>query len=322
VGWLQAAASKFGRSNASHYARRIARLSSDDEVELINRILNGGYDQGCFLRPEPSCFLALDPHAFEEVFDALRDRVGSVAPTEPDPVGDEGIPAGLIDGREPGWAVITQRCDLVRCLRDEPFVELARATHETDASVVERARKNSSRLVFLASSPDGAWVVDLRYRALLAKDQLPATPALNPVPVGTDRRRLKLRIGQRYSRDALPDDLVETVQRPIIKTLRKTGARAASELFTEWLVFRVGGKVAIQALFDADKTSQANADDAYNEIEKALGKELHEIIAEDESGAVSLQNISLWRYFYGFKVDLDEVSYGSKASPGAAKPTL
>jgi len=225
-------------------------------------------------------------------------------------------------GEAPGWVVITQRCDLIRSLHDEPFVEIARVAFETDANLVQSAKRNSSRFLFIAAVAGGAWVADLRHQALLAKDQLPATPALNPVPAGTDRRRLKLRIGQRYSRDALPTDLVEAVQKPILKVLKKSGPRKASESFSEWLVFRSGDKVVIQAVFDLSRISQAAADDAYNEIEKAFGQELLALIDEKDSGAVSLQGISLWRYFYGFKMDLDEVSYGSKASPDATKPTL
>ena len=239
-----------------------------------------------------------------------------------DPFSDDGIEAGAIEGHEPGYVVISQRCDLIRCLHDEPFVELAHATFETGTNVINSARKNSSRLLHIADGADGAWIADLRHRALLAKDQILANAPLNPVPPGTARRRLKLRIGQRYSRDALPADLVERLQRPVTQTLRKAAPRRNSELFNEWLVFRDGERVTVQALFDLTKTTQQAADDAYSEIEKALDESVRSLIDETNSGAIALQQINLWRYFEGFKMDLDEITYGSKASPHAAKPTM
>jgi hypothetical protein len=52
-----------------------------------------------------------------------------------------------------------------------------------------------------------------------------------------------------------------------------------------------------------------------------MPEELIGLIAED-SGAVSVKEMNFFTYFYGWKMDLDEVTYHRKAGPDEAAPSV
>jgi hypothetical protein len=209
--------------HAAKYIERILALGEDAEVKLLDAILTRGYDQGCFLRPDMLDLLpASDPTATDAVLAALAARQLAPSASAADPFEHDALAAQELGEVEPGFIVLTQRCDLVRSLAVEPFVELAAVEVVRDKDRISVAKRNSPRSIFIAEHPDGAWVPDLRRRAVLAKDRLPAYAARQLVAEGSPHKRLKLRVGQRYSRDALPTDLVERLQRPLVKLLRKS----------------------------------------------------------------------------------------------------
>jgi len=221
------------------------------EREVLDRILASGIDQGAFVRP-PQHQLAVV--ADERLARLLRDvsARASCSPGVEDPFFDRDPPQGPIDGDEPGWVVLTQRCDLIRAYRIEPLVELARAEPVTDRDILDQARSNSPRYIVLAERPDGAWVIDLRRRAWLPKHLLPDQDAVQPLATARARKRLRLRLGQRYWRDPVPDDIVRDVQRPLREALRRSRTRVRlGGYFSDWLGVRDGDKVLVLAIVGA-----------------------------------------------------------------------
>jgi hypothetical protein len=205
--------------------------------------------------------------------------------------------------------VLTQRCDLIRDYRVEPLVELAGAEPVTDRRILDQARSNSPRFVFLAERPDGAWVVDLRRRAWLPKYLLAGQDAVQPLPNVRARKRFRLRIGQRYWRDPVPDDIVSDVQRPLHDALDRSRARVRlGGLFSEWLGIRGGDKVLVLAILGEGK-DRREAEAAFDELLAKLKPDVRERLAP-ESAVVDVDDIAwgLW---------LDASSSTSTTSPTA-----
>lgn len=308
--------------NAANFIERILALSEPDEVKLLDAILVRGYDQGCFLRPDALDLLpASDPAATVAVLAALTARQLTPSPSAEDPFEDDALTAQTLAEDKSGFIVLTQRCDLVRSMAMEPFVELAAVEVVRDKADMSVAKRNSPRFIFVADHPEGAWVADLRRRAVLAKDRLPKYAPLQLVEAGEPHKRLKLRVGQRYSRDALPTDLVEHLQRPLVRLLRKAAHMEKVEPFSEFLVFRIGDQVEIVAVYPTT-VDRKTADDAWDALEEAMPQELIDLIHEPTSGAVSVTELSFFRYFGGWKLDLDEVTYQGKAGPDQEPPHL
>lgn len=307
--------------DAHEFIERIHALDEQQEGELLDDILTGGYDQGCFLRPEVSDLLpTTDPAVTDAVLGALVERGTKASPTAADPFEHDALPTGEAAGTERGYVVVTQRCDLVRSLSVEPFVELAGVELVRDKDAIGIAKRNSPRFIFVADHPEGAWVADLRRRVVLAKDRLPKYPALQLVAAGEPHKRFKLRAGQRYSRDALPTELVNLLQRPLVKLLSKSGNMKNVELFSDLIAFRNGDQVQVAAVFGVE-VNQHEAEDAWQALEDAMPDELRDLIHED-SGAVSVAQLNFWTYVHGWKLDLDEVTHHKKAGDAQAPPSL
>lgn len=299
--------------------QELAALSTDQERDVLNRILTRGYDQGCFLRPPAGSLLSVSTAALHTALEALSDRDGT-EPSEADPFESEPVPAGAINGSGEGQVVLTQRCDLVRGFCDEPLIELARASLVEEHAVITAAKQNSPRLIHLCDHANGAWVIDLRNRSVLAKHHLIEHEVVLPVAPGRPRRDLALRLHRRYSRDAIPDDIVREFQRPLVEWLRdKKARRRKTELFSEFLVQRSpDGALLVLGVIGADR-SRVDAEKAFRELMEGFAQKTAMTIAP-ESDAVTEDDLPLGLWKRAHKLDLDQLSRGSKASKESAEP--
>jgi hypothetical protein len=285
---------------------------------VLDRILASGVDQGSFLRPSQDQLVVLDDEGLGRLLEDVSTR-RPCSPSIEDPFADRDRPAAAIDGDKPGWVVLTQRCDLIRAYQVEPLVELARAEPVTDDRILEQARSNSPRYVFLAERPDGAWVIDLRRRAWLPKHLLADQSAVQPLTNARAVKRLRLRLGQRYWRDPVPDDIVRDVQRPLRDALRRSRARVRlAGHFTEWLGVRDGDKVLVLAILGEDK-DRREAETAFDDLLANLPPEVRARLAP-ESAVVDVNDISFGLWLDSFKFDFDEISFGRRAAEDHATP--
>ena len=166
--------------------------------------------------------------------------------------------------------------------------------------------------MFLAERPNGAWVVDLRRRAWLPKHLLPGQDAAHPLPDARARKRFRLRIGQRYWRDPVPDDIVRDVQRPLHDAFDRSRARVRlGGYFSEWLGIRDGDKVLVLAVVGEGK-DRREAEAAFDELLTKLKPELRDRLAP-ETAVVDVDDISLRLWLDAFKFDFDDISYGRRA---------
>lgn len=299
----------------------LGELGEDAERQLLDFILREGFDQGCFIRPDPEDLI----YGLPDMADRLG-RLAARAPQEPrveDPFERSALAETSIEGREPGFMILTQRCDLVRPICQEPCVELAAVHHCVDDATIVAASLNSPRWLRLDSDDGGAWIVDLRCRALLPKHLLPKTgAAVLPLQEGRARRHLAQRIGRRYSRRPVPTDIVEGIQRPLASYLKSNKKRRRqSELFMEFLAVRRGGEILLLGLIgrDADRV-KATID--FRDILAKFGP-LAGLPIAAESDAVTAVDIPLDLALddHTHKLDMDQLTWSSKASEQAAEPS-
>ena len=145
--------------------------------------------------------------------------------------------------------IVSQVCDLARSPAQEPYVEAVRAFWTSARSVIHQARTNSLRRFLLRERPsadDGveALVADSTRRVLIEKAALLALEPEWGFDAGDATRPREFRkwLGERYSREPLPDYLVLAVQRPIVRAverLRPTDARLQTLLAFREILFVV-----------------------------------------------------------------------------------
>ncbi len=302
------------------YIERLQRLDYEGEGELLEAILRAGFDQGCVISPREDQVLPYSAPGARHVIEAVSGRrLARASGDDPFP---DGLPVGAMPTQEPRLVVLTQRCDLIAGLVAEPFVELAQVV-AVDASSDEArsARLNSARLIAIAEDGEQLWAADLRVKAWLPKDLLPCQDAINVVPKGLPRDRFRLRLGQRFSRQALSAELVVRVQRPLIDRVigRNATARSQGAIFTDWLLAPEDGKFTLLAVVSQDH-SLREGDDAYEQLSQHFPEDLESLLT-DSSGAISMEQLDFLTWLTALKINLDELSWHPTKSGGHAEPT-
>ena len=114
-------------------------------------------------------------------------------------------------------------------------------------------------------------------------------------------------------------ELVRDLQRPIRDLFhQKSALKKAAGAFSDILVFRQDGKVLVQPV-TAVGEDRKQAEDAWEAISEALPAETQELLHRGP-GPVPIEQVGWWRYTQGWKLDVDDISYGKK-SAGQAPPT-
>ncbi len=134
-----------------------------------------------------------------------------------------GIPSSTIR-----LVVISQACDIVKPLNEEPNVFAMPVFRTDNVKILGPAARNSSRYFLL--DPDRGYVVDATSCVVIEK---PLLETLSPEVGATThdaRRRFARWITRRFNRPALPDDVVAVIVRPILENLRILQAQGALDM--------------------------------------------------------------------------------------------
>src|SRR4051812_15762128 len=105
---------------------RYDAITQAQEDDFVKRLIQEGWDAGCWLRPKAEQIIT----ATQEELAQLLDRLSGRASFERESVDDlfpNGRDCEPIEGEEPCFIVLSQRCDIVALLKNEPLVELAPA---------------------------------------------------------------------------------------------------------------------------------------------------------------------------------------------------
>jgi hypothetical protein len=309
---------------------RYDEVTQPQEAELLSRLIQEGWEAGCWIRPDPAKILPATQQEVAEFLERMRQRKGFARRAEDDPF-PNGRPCEPIEGEEPCYIVLTQRCDIAGLLRNEPLVELAPTTICTSQQRIDNAWRNSPREFPIDPRANPTHLVDLRYRFYIAKLDLVGLPVRQALPGDEPgyqvRERFTLRTGQRYTRSAVPDRLAEKVISPLYELVKDD--EELNALFTEWALFHGGQrerKPGIVATYreeidelqsdneqaeQADKIRQA-AEDKFQEVVDALPDDARaELDLDDDhrTRAVSEREhtVALWRL--SWKLEWDAESF-------------
>ena len=231
---------------------RYAEITQQQEVELLDRLVQQGWGAGCWLRPDPVKILRMTQEEVADFLERLRQRKGFNRQAADDPF-PNGRPCEPIEGDAPCYVILTQRCDVVGLLRNEPLIEVASATACNQQQRIDNAWRNSPREYPINPLAHPTHLIDLRYRYFMSKLDLDGELVKQALPVDAPgypvRERFSLRVGQRYTRSAVPDKLVEKVVTPLAKLV--FGDAEVNALFSEWALFH-GGRARAQARHHRD----------------------------------------------------------------------
>ncbi len=318
---------------------RYEAVSHDDEVKLLTDLIKKGWDAGCWVRPPASQILNTTQEEIAEFLEGLRGRSGIKREAVDDPY-PNGRPQEPIEGEEPGYVVLSMRCDIASPLKNEPLVELAPATICKDKGRIRTAWKNSPRDFPVDPRADETFLVDLRYRFFITKLDLAGLSPKQALPPDEPeykvRERFVLRTGQRYTRAAIPDKLMEKVFGPLSALVK--GDDEATALFTEWAFYHGGrreerpGVLATYKLDinpDLDDDEQARQEDAIREAAEDKFQAVIEALPEEAKAELDLDDdhrtmaiaerdltVAQWRL--SWKLEWDAESF--TGDPGAATP--
>jgi len=137
---------------------------------------------------------------------------------------------------------------------------------------------------------------------------------------GDDWSEFRLRLGQRYTRDAVPEELVKTVERPVKKVVFANKNRELADHFTDFLLREEEGQPMLRAVTGLDYT-QDQGEDAYDELEREFPDEVVELL-HPGSGAVHITDLHFLVWLKSTKLGLDAASFDPKrAGPDTSPPT-
>ena len=263
---------------------RYDALSREQEEELIADLLQQGWEAGCWIRPHSDQIIAATQPEIEELLRRLRGRPSFRRAPVDDPFPD-GRDYDSIQGDESCFVLLTQRCDVVGLLKNEPLVELAPAAICTDRGRISQAWKNSPREFPADPRADRTHLVDLRYRYFICKLDLVDLPVRQALPRDTPEYQVRMRFGlraaQRYTRAAVPDKLVKEVVIPLSKLV--TDDPEVTRLFSEWTLFHGDArdtKPGVLAIY------QSRIDEALSHDEQAAEEDKIRSAAEDKFFAI------------------------------------
>jgi hypothetical protein len=318
---------------------RYEAISQQEEAELLGRLTQSGWDAGCWVRPSPELILAATQEEIAAFLELLRSRPGFARESVNDPY-PNGRHCEPIEGENPCYVVLSQRCDIIGLLKAEPLVELAPAVICGNNERIKSAWKNSPREFPIDSRANPTFLVDLRYRFFIAKPDLEALPVKQALPVEEPeyqvRLRFALRAAQRYTRAAVPDKLVEKVVGPLRELV--DGDDEANKLFTEWALFHGGQRehkpglivtyrLDIDEALGEDEQAQREdeireaAEDKFQSVINALPAEARaELDFDDDhrTRAISERDLTVADWRLSWKLEWDDVSFSG--DPDAATP--
>lgn len=124
--------------------------------------------------------------------------------------------------------VASQTCDIQRSSEQEPYIEVIRGFWTSDRGTIHQAGKNSSRLFLMQRRQDS----DGKEKALIAdatvRIQIEKAALLTLTPRSSFKENDRITsykfsewLAKRYNRPAIPDAIVNAVQKPVVKAIDK-----------------------------------------------------------------------------------------------------
>ncbi len=124
--------------------------------------------------------------------------------------------------------IVSQPCDIQRSPKQEPYIEAMRAYWTSERSIIHEAGKNSVRRFLIQRRTTDNGTVEALIADATVRIQIEKAALLSIAPLASFKqsdtitpRRFRQWLAKRYDRQALPDVLVNAVQKPIVKAVDK-----------------------------------------------------------------------------------------------------
>ncbi len=199
-----------------------SKLAQMTDIDVGEELIRRGWYQGKLIPATSARKSWLTLNTAENLLDQERNQSGAfVVP------GAWNLQQEMLDEND-FLIIISQTCDIQKPLKYEPYIEVMRAYWTTDRSPIHEARKNSVRRFLVQQRPsmggkEEGLIVDATAHITLDKTSLLAYTPLDSFKlddmVTSDRFRQWL--AKRYDRPALANELVDAVQKPIVKAIGK-----------------------------------------------------------------------------------------------------
>jgi hypothetical protein len=221
--------------------------------------------------------------------------------------------------------IVSQACDIQKTPDKEPYVEAACAHWTNDRDIIHQAKRNSVYYFPLkerTTSNKGkeALIVDLRHRLLIEKEALLRCLPISYFDDGNAAipRRFRQWLGRRYHRQALENDLVVTIQQPIVNAIRRLPSKDPLQETLDnlrevrFLLLNEAAPYQIEMLFLFD----ADSENLSLTVEGAarLANWVDSILKKDDKASLhtwqmySTQEISVYDYENAYELPLHEFS--------------
>lgn len=185
------------------------------------QLIQQGWCQGCLLEATsaPMSWLALSDH--QDGQDSSDSAVSQ----------DVWILRQALLAADDVLIVASQTCDIQRSVTQEPYIEVIRGFWTSDRAIMHQAGKNSSRLFLLQRRSDSdasewALIADATTHLQIEKAALLAFTPRRCFKENDRMTPLKFSgwLARRYNRPALPDAIVNAIQKPVVKGIDKLPA--------------------------------------------------------------------------------------------------
>ncbi|HST56252.1 MAG TPA: hypothetical protein VLJ42_10235 [Solirubrobacteraceae bacterium] len=312
----------------------LLRLDRDARLKLIQEISAKGFEPGCWIRLEDADLM----HGAI----AVRDMVWALERIEK-------LPAGALlgveefEGEHPwnppadgesAWIIISQTCDLVRDVRDEPLIQVALLRCAGDTEDLPSWSRNSARWIPL--DPTGKrsrYYVDLRVQAFVPKQLLAGQEVKQAIPADRfgkqrPRTRFPLRVGQRHSRIGVPTPIVERIVDPLAGVLKRNKSLRVKldGAFSEWLLLPAEAEhdplilLGITPHDPGDLAFRDAEDLFFGQLWNVFPPDLRERLDESRSQVIALDDLTVPVWTAAWRLDLDFLTYGSKGDADSPEP--
>lgn len=293
----------------------------EEEREVVTNLITQGWEQGCWVpdRIARHFLSAASQRAWLEVC-GNRSRVHLEQE-----LSDQGLPVPETipqDTQCPDdtiWIVVSQRCDIIKGLRDEPIVSLIRAT-KWAALDARKITRRSANLSIARMQGDDAWVADFREAITIPKTALAAHTARQCMPTDESfRREFALKYAQRMWRRPVPRDIQTRIEKPLEDKRQSGEWKRFFAVVAEFLVVRDADSQRLRLIAILGDPIEYEEE---THLAKFFGDRVLPHLNPDQDSWLDhegseirpAEEVSIHLAFRSYKLNLDHLSSGTDAA--------
>jgi len=293
------------------------------EQDIGRKLYADGWSQGVLLNPVAVSIVFAPDDPVSKLARAAAAKPG------PDTTISRGAAHGVAFGIPKSTErliIISQACDIVKPLNDEPNIFAMPVFRTDNVRILGPAARNSSRYFLLDGSR--GYVVDATVSVVIEKPLLTTLKPEVGVTTEEDRKRFARWLARRVNRPAISDDVVAAIVKPMLENLRSMQNRGTLDMEILDRISEVRLRVANESLpfhfdllFIVDNVDTAAMELALAPLIGAMRGWFNPELAILQSWyARSYAEVSVADYLASEQLYLDEYSYEGGTIRGLIAP--